>query len=240
VAGSKAVESSEYRDFVARSGFDYRRDLDSILAAFMDGDEFVLAEGRFDWEKLSAYAESSRGGCENAVCWLPAEKPGKRISFTQIRAGLLAMAVSSGRLESRAMVRGRRPPLSPPDQPVWISIPGAVLSKPETFPAGTQLFAKALQNSECVMVSMNREGGRFQARLDVTCKTAEDALLLEVQLERVTSILRKLIERSNRTPDPSDLSSVLVRGAFSRTDRKVYGYWPIERAFLEGLAGGAH
>ena len=46
VAGSKAVEEPDYRKFVDQTGFDYRRDLDAVAAAFVDNHVQFLKWGR--------------------------------------------------------------------------------------------------------------------------------------------------------------------------------------------------
>jgi len=44
----------------------------------------------------------------------------------------------------------------------------------------------------------------------------------------------------NRKPDPADLSSVLVAGSFHRSERQVYGAWPIPKAFVDAIAAGGY
>jgi hypothetical protein len=46
-----------------------------------------------------------------------------------------------------------------------------------------------------------------------------------------------MLARENRTANPQDLSGVLVAGTFRRDDRKVYGEWPLQRAFVESITG---
>ena len=46
----------EYKQFLEGTGFDYRRDLDLVLASFSKSGNFFLARGRFDWNKLRDYA----------------------------------------------------------------------------------------------------------------------------------------------------------------------------------------
>jgi hypothetical protein len=152
----------------------------------------------------------------------------------------MMLAVSmENKAVKRMLARPRRSSSEPiPDQPVWVSIPPSVLQKPETFPAGTQLFAKALQNSDTVTLSVGPNGQSFRAMLTVTCRSAEEAVLLEAQFEKVTEVLRKLIAANQQQPNPKDLSGVLTSGAFRREDRRVLGNWPIEKAFLENMVGG--
>jgi hypothetical protein len=49
--------------------------------------------------------------------------------------------------------------------------------------------------------------------------------------------LRELIAKEPQKPSPGDLATVLAAGVFRQDDTRVAGRWPIERAFLEKLAG---
>ena len=60
LAGSKAAEEPEYRQFVDQTKFDYRQDLDAVAAAFKDGQVFLALRGRFHWKNLADYARPRR------------------------------------------------------------------------------------------------------------------------------------------------------------------------------------
>jgi hypothetical protein len=70
------------------------------------------------------------------------------------------------------------------------------------------------------------------------CKTSEAAADLAKQLSAVTGLLKDMIGRARMTPNPRDLSGVLVAGRFEQHAATVIGTWPIERGFVEGLASG--
>jgi hypothetical protein len=78
----------------------------------------------------------------------------------------------------------------------------------------------------------------FQIRLEAVCATPEIAELLTRRLSASTDLLKKMLERDKMTPNPNDLSGVLTSGTFSQQSEKVTGTWPIERGFIESLAGG--
>jgi hypothetical protein len=90
-----------------------------------------------------------------------------------------------------------------------------------------------------VTLSFGPQGGRFEAFLEVTCPTPGDAAFLQLQMQEATELLKSLISRENKKPNPNDLSGVLTAGTFGRSDRQVWGKWPIERGFVQALAGGA-
>ena len=81
------------------------------------------------------------------------------------------------------------------------------------------------------------KGKALEAQLDVVCRNAKEAAIVLAQFQKVTIVLRELIEKEQRKPGPADLASVLTAGVFRQDDTRVAGRWPIERAFLEQLAG---
>jgi len=240
IAGSKAAEESEYTAFVARSGFDYRRDLDAVMASFQGGQTFLIARGRFDWRRLEAYAREQGGSCERSFCRLPAATPGRRLSFFALRRDTLAFASSPNEWAAEQMRGASKagPRFALPSDPAWLAIPGATLRMSDAYPAGTRLFAKALENAERVILAAGRDGGRMRLRMDATTRSEEDAVILRAQLEKVTEVMTKFIARLDQKPNPSDLSGVLTGGTFRREGLRVVGTWPVPREFLEALSKG--
>src|ERR1700691_4838632 len=45
IAGSKALEEQDYRQFVEQTGFDYRVDLDAAAVGFVSGDTYFALRG---------------------------------------------------------------------------------------------------------------------------------------------------------------------------------------------------
>src|SRR6267378_4302606 len=84
----KGQVDAEYAQFLRDTGFDYERDLDRVAVSFIkaekDGKMFAVAEGRFDRNKVEAYAARSgirenRSGRE--IFSVPLGDPGHKISF---------------------------------------------------------------------------------------------------------------------------------------------------------------
>jgi hypothetical protein len=46
-----------------------------------------------------------------------------------------------------------------------------------------------------------------------------------------------MIAKEGAKPGRGDLATVLLEGTFRQEQRRVLGRWPIDRAFLEALAG---
>ena len=124
-----------------------------------------------------------------------------------------------------------------PDAPIWLSLPGSVLRSGENLPSGTRPFARTMERAQSVTLAFIPEGQRLAAKLNVRCANEQDAAQIASQLAGTTTLLRSLIEREHQKPNPADLSGVLTAGAFRSEGRRVFGYWPIERALVENLVG---
>jgi len=241
VAGSKAAEELEYEQFVGQTLFDYRQDLDAVAAAFKDDQMFLVARGRFHWKNLMDYVVRQGGTCHNGFCTVDSSRPHRRVSFYPLKSDLIAMGVSQD--DSAAYQVSRKSgslSMAPPDQPVWIVVPAVTLKNTESLPAGTKAYASALRNAEEIVFSVGPKKDQLDLSLKVTCKDDVTASALFVDLENTTNTLRKLIARAKRQPNPGDLSAVLTAGNFRREDRRVFGQWPIPRAFVDALAGGSY
>ena len=237
--GSKAGEDPEYQNFVRQTQFDYQQDLDSAMVAFAPTGRFLLVQGRFDWKSLHSYVESQDGTCFNSLCRMAGSSPERRISFFPVRSNLMALAVSPDEyaaMRLQSVVSGPDPQV--PAAPVWLSIPTSVLKSSDSLPAGTRIFARSMEQAETVTLAFAPEGKGLAARLDVRCRDERDAADLASQLTRTTSLLREMMEREHRKPNPADLSGVLAAGAFRNEGRRVLGYWAIQAAFVQNVLGG--
>ena len=101
------AEDPIYRDFVNQTGFDYSRDLDRFVLAIWPNEEtsstvlaervrlIAVADGRFDHEKIDAYARKvgkASGDGGRVIYETPSALPGKGISFTFLAANRIAFA----------------------------------------------------------------------------------------------------------------------------------------------------
>jgi hypothetical protein len=234
-----ATEDPEYLDFVRRTDFNYSRDLDAALAAFTAGGRFVLVRGRFDWSRLRSYVQSEKGECRDSICRMQGSTADRHISFLPLQSNLMALAISpddSAAVRMQEPVEGSMPEI--PDAPVWFSIPPEILRSGD-LPQGAQPFARSLENAASLVLSLAPDGKQIAARLNVLCRTNQDAAELTSELSKATALLKNMIEQEHRTPNPADLSGVLSSGAFLAADARVMGYWRIEPAFLESLLSGA-
>src|SRR5205809_5100304 len=88
LSGPVVEEEPEYKTFVEKTGFDYRRDLDHAYISFPSDGVYFLAQGRFDWKRLEAYAREQGGGCSSGLCRMPGSQPSRKISFFMVRKNL--------------------------------------------------------------------------------------------------------------------------------------------------------
>ena len=238
ITGSKAAQELEYRQFVEETLFDYREDLDSVAAAFKDGQVFFVLKGRFHWKNLMDYTIRQGGSCHNGFCTAASSRPNRRVSFYPVRPDLMGLAISPDDFAAYQVARkSGKLTLAPPLQPVWVLVPAMALRNADALPAGTKPYASALRNAEEIVFTMGPQDDHLQVALRVQCRDANDASAVQRDFENITDTLRKWIAREHQQPNPADLSGVLVAGTFRHEDRRLYGQWPISRAFVDALVG---
>ena len=167
LAGSKAAEEPDYRKFVAQTGFDYRKDLDAVAAAFAANASYFTVRGHFQWKQLAAYAKSQGGECRYAICW----HAGKHLG-TQYFV-LSATARCAG---ARRVVRYQRrhhdfaePGLKAAGSRSRTGLdlaPASVLTKPGALPENVHALLSPLAHAEKVTLAAGPQGARAQLRLD--------------------------------------------------------------------------
>ena len=125
IAGDAGSEEADYRDFVEKTGFDYRRDLDRLVAVIGEKNNYFVVTGRFDWPKIAAYA----GNCAKGICSMAASQPGKWISLMALGNGAVAIAVSPNQLAVGEMEVARKPLVEWSDVPLLVKGRGRHFSR---------------------------------------------------------------------------------------------------------------
>jgi len=134
---NKVAADPEYQDFVRKTHFDYKQDLETAMLAFAPTGKFLLLRGRFDWKSLRSYAESEGGRCDNSFCRMQGSAPDRRISFFAVQSSLMALAVSEDESAALRMQNTAAGPAAEvPNAPVWIAVPSSVLQSATVFPRG--------------------------------------------------------------------------------------------------------
>ena len=234
----KQAEEPEYVQFVKETGFDYKRDLDLVIASYSTAETLAILTGRFNWHGMQQYAARSGGGCKDGVCRMAASTPGRHLSYAKLTEGQLAFASSA---DSDAVTKLTRPsgasPSMPPNQPIWFLIPPELLKDTSALPGAAQMFATALSGNGQVLVAIGAgNGGGYEARLEVECQTPELAAQIVRELQAATTVLRRTVPAQQ---GQQTLSGILSGGKFHSENTKITGLWPIEAGFFEALAGAA-
>lgn len=233
---SKMSQEPDYRQFVEGSGFDYKRDLDSVAASFSNSGSFFIARGRFHWGMLRDYAARQGGSCYQDLCRVQGSRPERHISFLPLRSDAIALAVSTDDLAATRLTHPGAPILTPiPSAPVWISVPGAELRRQNSVPPGVHLILTALSNAERIVITLVPSGQAIEAHLEATCRSEGDARLLANELRSATALLKDAAAR-DKSSGEDEVSALLVAGTFDQSDRRVNGKWPVRKSLLDALA----
>jgi hypothetical protein len=235
---SSTPTEAEYKQFIEGTGFDYRRDLDSVFASFARSGTYFIARGRFDWIKLRQYAAQQGGTCYQELCRIQGSRPERHISFLPLRKDALALAVSTSDLAATQLTRMGQPLVGDiPSAPAWITVPGAELQRRDALPPEMHSVLSALGAADRVVVTFGIASAQVEAHLEATCKTASDALLLTNQLRSTTALLKEALVRDKKLSS-DEFASVLTAGTFTQNDRRVTGRWPIGRGAIQALTDG--
>ncbi len=235
---SKMALEPEYKRFLEGTGFDFKRDLDSVVASFSRTGNFFIARGRFDWKKLREYAAHQGGSCYQELCRVQGSTPERHISFLPLRGDAIALAVSTDDLAATRLTKAGQPvTASLPSAPVWISVPGAELRRQDALPPGLRLMLSALTSADRVIVTLGPASQGIEAHLEATCRTQDDAKVLASQLRTTTAILKEALARDKKAAE-DEVATMLTAGRFDQTGRRVIGNWPVRRSLLDALTAG--
>jgi len=246
VSGTRATEELEYRDFVEQTGFNYRDDLDALGVSIRanreapEKDFYAIARGSFSWKRIYEYAKAHGAECASGFCHVAGTHPGRYLSFYPLRSDLMALAVTND--PWGALLVARRPGktrIDAPPHPVWMLVSATALRSNQLLPEGTRSFASALEGADRIAMSLDQRGDHLELAMEADCRSVDDASALLIRLEQTTETLRKWIAREHQTANVADLSGVLTAGEFRREDRRVFGAWPIQRAFVEAVVNGS-
>lgn len=232
LTASKLPPEPEYKQFLDGTGFDYRRDLESVVASFSKSGSFFIARGHFDWNKLREYAVRQGGSCYQQLCRMQGSTPERHISFLPLRDDAIALAVSTDDLAASRLTKPSQPVnVRLPDAPVWLSIPGSELRRAGALPPGIRVVFSGLTNADRVVITLGPQGSGAEAHLEASCRSQDDARILASQLRSATGMIREHA--------PADqLARILAAGSFEQSGQRVDGRWPVEKALLDSLTSG--
>ncbi len=240
LAGSRASEELDYRRFVEAVKFDYREDLDAICGVFRGQRSNFLLKGRLSWADIRRYAEQHGAQCKAGYCGLEGRAPDRFLSFYPLSEGVLSVAIDDDVWAAKMTVpqRPEPPGFWIPPQPFWVAVPGKVLANPGALPAGAGSFASQLKRAVRMTIALGASGDAFEAEMRAQFASPEDAAASRENMAQATTMLGNFFTRQKQTPNPDDLSGILIGGDFKQDGTLVVGRWPISRNFLETLSQG--
>lgn len=236
--GSPIAMEPEYRAFVEATGFNFRTDLDSVVATISPKGNYFIARGRFHWDRLQAYALKQGGSCYERLCRMQGSTPERHISFVPLRDDAIAIGVSTDDLAATRLTKpGKAVETAIPEGPAWMIIPGSALRSADSLPGGMRYLLSALSSADHVVVRLTVSPAGIEARLEAPCKTAVDAGILVSQLKTATALLKNAV-LADKQAAKDELALTLTAGAFEQNDKVALGRWPIKQGLLLSLLTG--
>ncbi len=238
IAGHRADEEPEYKEWVNASGFDYREDLDTVMAHFgVDIDLYIL-RGRLSWSQISAYMKANDAKCSNGVCSIALSR-GRFLSALPLSESVVALGTGTFRNVVYSVMELReRKYLDLPKEPFWVEFSEEYLKDPRRLPEGTRSFLSAVSGARHVFLAIAPEGNGLEARLRATFDSSAEAVTRRAKLEESTLLLRKFFQRDKQQPEESDIASLLLAGKFDQTNGDVLGRWPLPLTLFEKILRG--
>lgn len=249
-------EDPDYAEFVRSTGFDYARDLDRVAIAIIPTTPLptvvTFAEGRFDQQKIIAYALRTgktevRDG--HTVYVLPSSTPGGDVTVR---------FVAANRIELVSLPHGKVPASMNTSDPA-----GAAMKEKINGVAGSPLFAvvrmdavpkdatietfridaitNAMQGVKWLTLAVAPQGQDLRAVLEGECDSALDATQMNLALGGLRIMARAFLSdpatRRQFTAQGADALTRLVKQAdISATGKRVQLAVSLTPGILDGLA----
>ena len=237
IAGNRAEEEADYQAFVRFTGFDYRDDLDAVLAHFSPDFSLFLMRGRFSWEQIGTFMRAHDARCLNGVCSMRFSRGGF-LSAMPLAPDIIAFGIGGHRTVVYSALQIRETRKQPPPEPFWIEFSEGFLKSGARLPEGTRAFASAVAGARSVFVSVSPNGANLEAMMRATFSTADEATTHRVLLEENTSLLQKFFDRDKQKPGQGDIGAMLVSGRFEQQQGNVIGRWPLDRNLFRRVLEG--
>jgi hypothetical protein len=232
VQASGPRSEEEYRRFVSETGFDYSRDIDAVAGSVSPGQIVFAVKGRFQWDRLAAYARQHGGRCQERYCDARTSRSGRWASWREIQPNVMLLAVSDDRGSVMSVTPGT--PVQRPG-PVWVRLEKNAFEKTDDWSPILRLFTSSLKSAEATTFSIRASGDSLALDMNALFRTDRQAEFVRNQLALETKMLKLELTRENREPTPHDFTGLLVAGSFQASGCEVFGTWPIRRELLEDL-----
>jgi hypothetical protein len=99
------------------------------------------------------------------------------------------------------------------------------------------LMLSALTSADRLVITLGPAGGGIEAHMDATCRTLEDARILESQLRSTTALFKEALPRDKKVAD-DEVAALLTAGSFDQAGLRVTGRWPVRKSLLDALTAG--
>lgn len=240
LAGSRVTEEADYRSFVDITGFDYRTDLDALLYSSSNGNIYLLASGRFDWNAITSYASGQGASCRYAFCRMRSSQAGKWLSFFPLRSNVVGFAVSSDELAALELQKQSDPlPAGAFSDQASIAVPARLFKADATdVPASLSPWFKLLAGAQSARFGIGMRNGDFEIKMRVECPSADSSASVA---KRLNEGLRQLREASLGTEGDAPVTGLplmLSRGDVKQEDRAVVATWSVNQGLVESLLSG--
>ena len=242
----------DYAAFVKKTGFDYQRDLDAAAVCYLPDRVYVLARGRFDQARLRQYALDQGGNCPGQglerPCWMPASLPGRKISFSVLSGGLLALATAP-EPDAVLQLESTPPPGAEPlaqaaaenDPPalLWLTATPAsldrVLGQSPFFTPNLALFSKTLASSQRAYLYLTDRSGNLELSLRALCGSETQAGELRRLLQGLNDLISGVIRGARGRNPPAEWERVLASAVIEQKGDAVKAAWTLDKAVLESI-----
>src|SRR5438552_1448331 len=129
---------------------------------------------------------------------MPANQPGKTISFTLLRNDVLGLAVAKDTQAVRVIFPGfwkEAPKI--PAAAIWVSAPPYIFADAKSLPAGVGAFRSQLEHARNTVFTLGPSPDQkaFELRMQVDCSAPDDAAKMAAQFSSVTDLLKKMLAR---------------------------------------------
>lgn len=233
LAGEAGAEEDDYRRFVEATGFHYRTDLDALLLRIEENHRFIVAAGRFRFDRLRLYCLAAGGRCAGPLCSLPGSAPERQISWVKLDGGLLGLAVSPDPLAAAGLGQGpAQREWQPPVAPAWIYIPGPLLKPGSGLPAAAAAFLAALGGARWAILSVDFSGEGLAATLEAPCPSPGVAAGIAAGLQQASQALKETLARERGKIEAQAWLAALADGRFEAAGGKAVGRWHFGPTFL--------
>lgn len=227
----EGTEEADYRRFVDATGFQYQRDLTSLVVGFDGPHTYLLASGKFDWARIQAYAKAQGGACQASQCRMPGSTPGRWVAWFPLRDDLMAMASSPDPAVVNHLAAEKNWVTDAPEprSAVWVAMTRAAFADAQALPGIVRPFAGLFAGVDRVVFSLEHQGAGPRVKLAARCQKPADATALANNLLTTAIQLSDLDARQRG----GGLNEMLSRGSFEARGREVVGHWPLPASLLK-------